>query len=88
MNHPAIHNVCVIGIPHPEDGDLPMAVIVPSERYKDTIDHEQIKNFVAESAPDRMKLRGGIKIINSLPSTPSGKIKRKELRDIILRGEM
>lgn len=88
MNHPAIQHVCVIGIPHPEDGDLPMAVIVPSAGYKATLDEEEIQNFVAESAPDRMKLRGGVKFIDSLPTTPSGKIKRRELRDMILKGDM
>ncbi|XP_057661716.1 uncharacterized protein LOC130897117 [Diorhabda carinulata] len=87
VNHPAVSQVVVIGKPHDEDGDHPMAVIIPNESYLGNIDENDIINFVEERVPDRMKLRGGIKIVNSFPMTPSGKIKRVELKHMILKGE-
>lgn len=85
LNHPAVHQVVVIGIPHPEDGDHPMAIIVPSDGYKDSITEQEIQRFVAQAVPDAMKLRGGVRILNTLPMTPSGKIKRKEIKEMVLR---
>lgn len=88
MNHPAIYQALIIGIPHPEDGDHPMAIIVLTDNNKDYITEEYIENYVAERAPDRMKLRGGVKFLDSLPVTPSGKIKRKIIRDMVLNGQI
>ncbi|XP_057661709.1 uncharacterized protein LOC130897115 isoform X1 [Diorhabda carinulata] len=88
VNHPAVSQVVVIGKPHDEDGDHPMAVIIPNESYLEVIDEDDVINFVEERVPDRMKLRGGIKIVNSFPMTPSGKIKRVLLKKMILNGEI
>lgn len=88
MEHPAIEYCLIIGIPHEEDGDHPMAIIVTTEKYKDLITEAEIENFIAERAPDRMKLRGGVKFIDELPMTPSGKVKRKAIRDMVLNGDI
>lgn len=86
LNHPAVQQALVIGVPHPEDGDHPMALIVPHDNYKFDITEGEIEEYISTSAPDRMKLRGGVKFIQSLAITPSGKIKRKEIRDMVLKG--
>lgn len=88
MEHPAVNQVVVIGIPHPEDGDHPMAIILPSENYKNKITKEEIANFLTHRAPDRMKLRGGVKFVDFLPVTPTGKIMRREIKNMILEGKL
>nr|CAH7742826.1 unnamed protein product [Callosobruchus chinensis] len=87
MTHPAVSSSVVIGIPHETDGDHPLAVIVLNEGYMDVAEDDFI-DYVAAKAPDRMKLRGGVKFLKQLPITPSGKVKRKELRDMVLNGEL
>lgn len=74
----------VIGIPHEEDGDHPMAIIVPNSDFSDSITEEEIVKFVSERAPDRMRLRGGVKFVSNISLTPSGKVKRKHIRDMVL----
>lgn len=85
LNHPAVQQAVVIGIPHPDDGDHPMALIVPNNG---DVTAEEIMEYVANRTPDRMKLRGGVKFLDFLAMTPSGKIKTKEMRDMILNGEI
>nr|CAI5853440.1 unnamed protein product [Callosobruchus analis] len=87
MTHPAVYKSVVIGIPHETDGDHPLAVIVLNENYMDVTEDELI-DYIATKAPDRMRLRGGVKFLKELPITPSGKIKRKELRDMVMNGEL
>jgi len=41
----------------------------------------QIFIFVAERVSNPKRLRGGIKFVDSIPKTPSGKILRRVLRD-------
>lgn len=65
-----------------------MAIIVPTKEYVDEITEGDIEAYVAERVPDRMKLRGGVKFLDALPMTPSGKVKRKQLRNAVLNGQI
>lgn len=78
----------VIGVPHEEDGDHPMALVVVNSEHSKSVTEEDIQEFVAERAPDRMRLRGGVKFVSSIPITPSGKMKRKDIRDMVLNGSV
>ncbi|RZB38699.1 4-coumarate--CoA ligase 1-like, partial [Asbolus verrucosus] len=82
-NHPAIKRAVVIGIPHEEDGDHPMAVVI-LHNPKENITGEEIENYVAERVQERQKLRAGVKFVNSFPVTPSGKVKRQIIKTMIL----
>lgn len=37
-----------------------------------------------DNLPDQMRLRGGVKFLNTIPHTASGKINRTELKKIAL----
>lgn len=78
----------VIGIPHEEDGDYPMAVVVLNPDPSKSVTEEEIVDFVAERAPDRMRLRGGVKFVSNIPVTPSGKMKRRHIRNLVLNGSI
>lgn len=75
------------GKPHEEDGDHPMAIVVLEEHSKNT-DPREIEKYIEERVPDRQQLRGGVKIVDSIPMTPNGKVKRRELRRMVLNGEI
>ncbi|KAJ8939529.1 hypothetical protein NQ314_011096 [Rhamnusium bicolor] len=86
IDHPAVQKAVVFGIPHEEDGDHPAAVIILNADYKNKVTPEDIEHFIAQRAPDRMKLRGGVTFIEKIPLTPSGKVKRRDIRDMVLKG--
>lgn len=85
--HPAIRKSVVIGIPHEEDGDHPMAVVI-LESQANGITAEEIEEYLTERVHDRQRLRAGVKFVNSVPYTPSGKIKRHLLKKMVLQGEI
>ena len=84
--HPDVKSSIVIGVPHPEDGDHPCACVILNEDAEVTA--EEIIKFVEERVDDRQRLRGGVKFIKNVPTTPTGKVRRKDLRDMIIRGEI
>ncbi|CAH1974632.1 unnamed protein product [Acanthoscelides obtectus] len=82
-HHPAVKQSAVIGKPHDEDGDHPLAIIVLEEGHEGTTAKE-IEEYIAGRVAEYQKLRGGVKFVKDIPLTPSGKIKRRELRRMVL----
>ena len=76
--HPKVFDVAVIGIPDDEAGELPKAFIVPKEE----VSTAEIVDFVAERVSPHKRLRGGVEVIEQIPKTASGKILKRELRDL------
>ncbi|XP_044269359.1 4-coumarate--CoA ligase 1-like [Tribolium madens] len=84
MEHPAIKEVVVFGFPRSEEeGEVPTACVVLKDGP--TASGKEIEDFVASRVSDKEKLRGGVYFMNELPRTPSGKLKRKEIRDYIIK---
>ncbi|XP_050517590.1 uncharacterized protein LOC126892161 [Diabrotica virgifera virgifera] len=92
MTHPSVDQVVIIGIPHDIHGDHPMAVIVPKESSTAPIDEEDIIKFVEERVEEKvshiMRLTAGVKFVTSIPMTPSGKIRRREVKKMVLDGDL
>lgn len=78
LSNPKIKDCGVIGIPDENAGELPFAFVVKQLE----ISEEEVKNFVKENASNAKWLRGGVKFINEIPKNPSGKILRRELREL------
>ncbi|KZC06219.1 PREDICTED: luciferin 4-monooxygenase [Dufourea novaeangliae] len=74
-----VKDAAVIGIPNEEAGELPAAFIVKQDGSNITA--EDITKFVNERLSSHKRLRGGIRFIQSIPKTASGKILRRVLRD-------
>ncbi|XP_064213708.1 luciferin 4-monooxygenase isoform X2 [Tribolium castaneum] len=83
LNHPAVLQAVVIGIPK-DDGHHPMGLVVLRENVDAS--EEEIEKFVEERVPERQRLRAGVKILKSLPMTVTGKVKRVEVKKMILEG--
>jgi 4-coumarate--CoA ligase len=80
LSHPKVKDAGVIGIPNQAAGELPMAFIVKQDGAE--ITEQEIKDFVAKNASNAKWLRGGVKFTDDIPKNPSGKILRRELRDL------
>jgi fatty-acyl-CoA synthase len=74
--HPAVEDVCVIGVPHDVLGELVCACIVPVEGA--VITGEEIKLFARDTMAD-YKIPDLVRFLDAFPMTGSGKVKRREL---------
>jgi fatty-acyl-CoA synthase len=74
--HPAVDDVCVIGVPHDVMGELVCACIVPVEGA--VITGSEIKCFAQDTmAAD--KVPDFVRFFDVFPMTGSGKVRRREL---------
>nr|CDJ97887.1 AMP-dependent synthetase ligase domain containing protein [Haemonchus contortus] len=77
---PWVREVAVIGIEHPKSGQVPKAFVVLGEGVNRDVAKNRIISIVKARLAPYKQLRGGIEIVEMLPKTSSGKIKRCELR--------
>ncbi|KAK5639929.1 hypothetical protein RI129_010740 [Pyrocoelia pectoralis] len=86
-SHPSIMQAVVIGIPHYLDNYHPMAVVILNA---DTINTtaEEIEKYVEERVEDPLRLRAGVKFVKSFPLTPSRKVHRLKLKNLILSNQI
>jgi acetyl-CoA synthetase len=81
MEHPAVLETAITGVPHPERGQIVKATVVlakgyePSEALKTEL-QEHVKNITAPYKYPRI-----VEFVPELPKTISGKIRRVELRE-------
>lgn len=81
--HPAIDDVCVIGIPHDVLGELVCACVVPVEGA--VITGEEVKDFARDTMAD-YKIPDLVRFFDAFPMTGSGKVKRRELERAVALG--
>ncbi|CAO1417058.1 unnamed protein product [Diamesa serratosioi] len=79
---PGIVTVCVIGIPDLIAGDLPAAFIVKTPQSN--ITERFILNLCQRKLSDFKQLRGGVHFVDKIPLTPSGKIQKTKLLELVL----
>lgn len=82
LTHPKILDAAVIGVNVPGT-EVPRAYVVSGG----DLTEEDVKKFVKEHAADYKQLRGGVVFIPAIPKSPSGKILRKDLRELVKREE-
>lgn len=78
LSHPAVADVCVIGSPDIEAGEIPKAFIVLKKDCKN--DPEEFIDFVEKKVSPQKKIRL-VEFIDQIPKSLSGKILRRVLRD-------
>ncbi|KRT86146.1 AMP-binding protein, partial [Oryctes borbonicus] len=83
LTNPKIHDAGVIGIPNEDCGEIPLAFVVKqsSANLCEAEVHEHLARFVSKNK----YLYGGVRFVDEIPRTPSGKILRKELKKLLAR---
>ena len=79
-SHPSVEEVGVIGVPHQRFGEVPKAFVVLKKGSQAT--EKELDEFLTGKVSEFKRCLGGIKFINELPKTQSGKILRRELREL------
>jgi fatty-acyl-CoA synthase len=77
LNHPAVQEVAVVGVPHPTWGEAPHAFVVLKAGASATED--ELKQFARDHMA-HFKLPHGCTFVTELPKTATGKIQKFVLR--------
>ncbi len=91
MQHPLIIDVAVIGVKSPmQESELPRAYVVCKQTFDDgnsaaTPTEEELKKFLGSRLAKYKALDGGVKFVESLPKTASGKTIKRLLHKEVLR---
>lgn len=82
MDHPGINDVAVIGVQDEEQHtEVPRAYVVPAEGKNGGKDAEDIVTWLHGKVANHKRLRGGVRFIDEVPKSASGKILRRLLKD-------
>jgi len=82
LEHPAVADVAVIGMPTEDGDEKPRAfVVLQPDTTSQRVTPEEIANFVQDKVVRYKRLAGGVEFVDSIPKNPSGKILRRLLRD-------
>jgi acyl-CoA synthetase (AMP-forming)/AMP-acid ligase II len=77
IQHPAVSEACVIGVPHEMWGEAVKAVVVPEPGA--TVTAEDLAGFVGERLADYKKPRS-VDFVAEIPKNAYGKVLRRELK--------
>ncbi|MEH3116293.1 MAG: class I adenylate-forming enzyme family protein [Methylorubrum populi] len=80
VTHPAVHDCCVVGAPHADLGEIPVAFVVLKSDVE--VDAADLKTFVGQKLA-RIYIPSEIFILPTLPTNSFGKTDRKTLREIL-----
>ncbi|MEQ4224966.1 fatty acid--CoA ligase [Pseudomonas syringae] len=84
--HPAVREVAVVGIPDPQWGERPFALLVVREGHEldARILKEYLKPFVEQGHINKWAIPSQIALVTEIPKTSVGKLDKKKMRlDIV-----
>lgn len=77
QEHPSVVEAAVVGSPHPRWGEVPVAYVV----VDDAATEEELIAHCAERLA-KFKVPAAIRLVDVLPRNPSGKILKRDLREL------
>ncbi|KAF2899750.1 hypothetical protein ILUMI_02534 [Ignelater luminosus] len=80
LKNPCIKDAAVVGIPDESAGELPAAFVVKQPGKQ--ITEIEVFDYIAGQVSSPKHLRGGVRFIDEIPKSATGKIMRKVLREL------
>jgi acyl-CoA synthetase (AMP-forming)/AMP-acid ligase II len=89
LGHPDIDDVAVIGIQdHEQATEVPRAYVVPRKGVEaGKAKEKEIMEWLAKKVSNHKKLRGGVRFVDEIPKSASGKILRRVLKAQVVEEE-
>jgi 4-coumarate--CoA ligase len=89
IDHPKISDVAVLGIYNNEQAtEVPRAYVVPAGGIEASEQTENdIVDWLAARVANHKRLRGGVRFVDAIPKSASGKILRRVLKEEALKEE-
>ena len=84
--HPGVQAAAVVAMPHARLGEGVCAVVIP--RHEGALTLEALATFTNEQGLARQKIPERLVLVDDLPRTPSGKVRKDILRKKIKDGEL
>lgn len=81
MEHPAVMETAIIGVLDEEAGEIPKAFVVLRADFSHSVTDEELIIYVNGKLTGYKKLHE-VEFVESLPKIPSGKILRRELKEL------
>jgi fatty-acyl-CoA synthase len=78
--HPGVDDACVIGVPNELLGELICACVIPVEGA--IVTGDELREYCQEQLPD-YKVPDRVRFFDTFPLTGSGKVKRRELAQVV-----
>lgn len=86
MQHDAVKEAAVVGVPHAEFGEAPRAFVVLRQGFTaNEATVAELQNHVSAKMSRHKQLHGGVEFVTSIPKSDTGKNLRRDLRDSYLR---
>ncbi|KAI0407709.1 AMP-binding enzyme [Xylaria palmicola] len=82
LDNNAVVDVAVVGVTI-NGGEVPRAYVVPNPAVKVT--EKEIAKWMEGRVVHYKQLKGGVRFIDTIPKNPSGKILRKQLRELAVK---
>lgn len=81
VSHPSILDAAVIGIA--QDGnEVPRAYVVLAPAAMGSVSEDELVEYVRDRVAGHKRLRGGVRFVESVPRSLSGKVLRKDVREM------
>lgn len=85
LTHPKIKDAAVIGIPDELAGEKALAYVV---KMDESLTEQEVLDHVAKISSPAKRLHGGVIFTDIIPKNPSGKILRRDLREIYKQSQL
>ncbi|KAM4055977.1 AMP-binding enzyme [Hirsutella rhossiliensis] len=83
-----VADAAVVGITLAEGNERPRAYVVIQVASRSTVTPDSIRTWIASRVSKHKRLEGGVVFVDEIPKLPSGKIKRRMLRERARRETM
>ncbi|KAE8741028.1 hypothetical protein FOCC_FOCC013439 [Frankliniella occidentalis] len=85
LQHPGVSEACVLGRQSTADiGDIPTAFVSRVDNEAgEALTEGELQDLVADKLSDYKRLRGGVIFLDHLPRTVSGKVARRNLKEML-----
>jgi len=81
VTHESVVNAAVIGVDDSEDGEVPMGFVTVRDGC--AVGEQELIDYVNKRVNNIKQIRGGVRILKTMPMTSSGKISKVALRQMI-----